>query len=429
MVTQLVTRPQLAPGNPDDDLQLPPESPPEMTARTKAAATSQRNVGVDWSAASTGAILPTPRSRAASELKRTRSRGPRLSYIAFAVTLLPLAILIAKSKSEYEDHLESTITAHPEIAQRLKAAFEHAEKSGSQQELADFLENGIYEVLPDGKFDDAFLPRHSWAHWILAIVAAAAFLAAIRLLFEPGESTTMQVLLVGLTTATVGIVMLLILQWLAELSQHFWMHGGSIITLIFYIIKFIGWSYRAALDPENGFVLSLIGFTFGVGLCEEIVKAIPILAATSMDRKLDWRGACGWGLASGIGFGIAEGIMYSGSQYNGIEGADIYMVRFISCVALHATWTAAAAIMIWQNQANLQSDTWYEWLLQLVLLVSVPMTLHGLYDTLLKRDLTPWALLVALASFGFLIFMIERARLGDVERSVTRSIRVGRASV
>jgi RsiW-degrading membrane proteinase PrsW (M82 family) len=153
------------------------------------------------------------------------------------------------------------------------------------------------------------------------------------------------------------------------------------------------------------------------------VKAIPILAATSMDRKFDWRGACSWGLASGIGFGIAEGIMYSASQYNGIAVADTYLVRFISCVALHATWTAAAAIMIWQNQAKLQTDTWYEWVLHLVLLVSVPMTLHGLYDTLLKRDLTPWALAVALASFGWLIFMIERARLGDVDanRRIARS--------
>jgi hypothetical protein len=375
-------------------------------------------VGADWLAASSGAILPTPRPPAAPDLRRAKSRGPRLLYISFAVTLLPLAVLIAKSKpeSEYEDRLKSTVAAHPEIAQRMKDAFEHAAKSGSDQELADFLENGIFDALPDGKFDDAFLPRHSWAHWVLAIAAAAAFLAAVRLLFEPGESTVVQVLLVGLTTATVGIVMLLSFQWLAELSQHFWMHGGGIITLIFYIIKFIGWSYHAALDPENGFVLSLVGFTFGVGLCEEIVKAAPILAATSTDRKFDWRGACAWGLASGIGFGIAEGIMYSASQYNGIEGADTYLVRFISCVALHATWTASAAIMIWKNQANLQTDTWYEWLMHLVLLVSVPMTLHGLYDTLLKRDLTPWALVVALASFGWLIFMIERARLGDLEK-------------
>jgi RsiW-degrading membrane proteinase PrsW (M82 family) len=387
------------------------------------------DVGADWLAASSGAILPTPRPRTAPELRRAKSRGPRFLYIAFAVTLLPLAILIAKSKSESEDRVENTIAAHPEIAQRMKAAFERAEKSGSREEVDDFFENGIYEILPDGKFEGAFLPRHSWAHWILGIAAAAAFLAAVRLMFEPGESTIVQVLLVGLTTATVGIVMLLIFQWLAELSQHFWMHGASIVTVIFYIVKFIGWSYRAALDQENGFVLSLVGFTFGVGLCEEIVKAIPILAATSMDRKFDWRGACGWGLASGIGFGIAEGIMYSGSQYNGIEGADVYLVRFISCVALHATWTAAAAIMIWQNQANLQADTWYEWLLHLVLLVSVPMTLHGLYDTLLKRELTPWALLVALASFGWLIFMIERARLGDVEKRAAPSIRMGQVSV
>src|SRR5207244_3665732 len=98
-------------------------------------------------------------------------------------------------------------------------------------------------------------------------------------------------------------------------------------------------------------------FTFGVGLCEELVKAIPILCATSMERKLDWRGACAWGLASGVGFGVAEGIMYSSDYYNGIAGFDIYLVRFLSCVALHASWTAAVAVMIWQNQANLEQDT------------------------------------------------------------------------
>src|SRR4051812_18481329 len=88
---------------------------------------------------------------------------------------------------------------------------------------------------------------------------------------------------------------------------------------------------------------------------------------------------------------------------------------FFSCVALHASWTGAVAMMIWHIQDKLEQDTWYEWLLQILLLISVPMTLHGLYDTLLKREMKLYALLVALASFAWLVLMIERARRDDDE--------------
>jgi len=39
-----------------------------------------------------------------------------------------------------------------------------------------------------------------------------------------------------------------------------------------------------------------------------------------------------------------------------------------------------------------------------------PMILHGLYDTMLKRDMAPWALLTALASFAWLAGLIEWSR-------------------
>jgi RsiW-degrading membrane proteinase PrsW (M82 family) len=52
------------------------------------------------------------------------------------------------------------------------------------------------------------------------------------------------------------------------------------------------------------------------------------------------------GLASGVGFGISEGIMYAGDHYNGISGGEIYIVRFVSCAALHAMWAASVGIAI-----------------------------------------------------------------------------------
>ena len=42
-----------------------------------------------------------------------------------------------------------------------------------------------------------------------------------------------------------------------------------------------------------------------------------------------------------------------------------------------------------------------------------PMLLHGLYDTLLKKELNLWALLTALASFGWFVWSLEKARQSE----------------
>src|SRR5205823_12009793 len=117
-----------------------------------------------------------------------------------------------------------------------------------------------------------------------------------------------------------------------------------------WIAKLIGLSYRAALDPDNGFWVSFIGFTLGVGLLEELCKIFPVVVRYCRVPDDNWRGAFLWGLASGAGFGIAEGVIYSANYYNGITGSGIYVVRFVSCVALHALWTGCAAITVQQKQ-------------------------------------------------------------------------------
>src|SRR5207248_1857839 len=58
--------------------------------------------------------------------------------------------------------------------------------------------------------------------------------------------------------------------------------------------------------------------------------------------------SCLWGMASGIGFGVAEGVMYSVRYYNGIAGFDAYLTRFAACVGLHAVWSASVGITLFQ---------------------------------------------------------------------------------
>jgi hypothetical protein len=47
-----------------------------------------------------------------------------------------------------------------------------------------------------------------------------------------------------------------------------------------------------------------------------------------------------------------------------------------------------------------------------------PMILHGLYDTLLKKEMDPWALLVGAASFVFFVWLQEREAHAETGRSM-----------
>jgi RsiW-degrading membrane proteinase PrsW (M82 family) len=180
-------------------------------------------------------------------------------------------------------------------------------------------------------------------------------------------------------------------------------------------VKFIGFSYRAALNPENGFWASFFGFTCGVGLCEELCKAIPVLIFLRGNTHAGWRAACLVGLASGVGFGVSEGITYSSDSYNGVATGLTYLVRFASCVALHAAWAGAVGLLMSQNQDYLgdggfdASDAGYF----LVYYLSLAMVLHGLYDTLLKKDYELWALSIAAVSFGWLAWLVWRCRSAE----------------
>src|SRR5260221_3628592 len=108
--------------------------------------------------------------------------------------------------------------------------------------------------------------------------------------------------------------------------------------------------------------------------------------------------------------------MYSGDMYNGILGGEAYLMRFVSCVALHAVWSAAVSIRLYERQRDIQGMRhWADYVFGSIRIVFVPMVLHGLYDTLLKQDHEFAALFVAVSSFAWLIWRVERARHRDLE--------------
>src|SRR6185436_10789598 len=115
-------------------------------------------------------------------------------------------------------------------------------------------------VLPGNRLEGALLARDSWAHWAFAILSSAAFAAAFAAISRRAAQDVRKLLAIGFFTATVGICLLLVCQWLAAAADGVWLHGHGIFMVLFYIAKLIGYSYRAALDPENGIILSCLGF-------------------------------------------------------------------------------------------------------------------------------------------------------------------------
>lgn len=266
----------------------------------------------------------------------------------------------------------------------------------------------LFALLPGRRIDGALLAHDSRAHWAFAALASLAFFG-VCLVFPRGAAEPRSLLGVAAFTATFGIALLLLFQVVAEVTQHLWVKGAGVLTIIFYVVKFVGFSYRAALDPSNGFMASMVGFTCGVGLCEELCKALPLIFHFRARASLDWRGALLWGLASGIGFGVSEGVHYAGEFYNGSSTGGIYVVRFVSCVALHAVWSAGVALTIARDPSRVQShDEWWSTALSVVQVLLVAMILHGLYDTLLKRDMSVLALATAVASVAWLVWLVER---------------------
>lgn len=77
-------------------------------------------------------------------------------------------------------------------------------------------------------------------------------------------------------------------------------------------------------------------------------------------------------------------------------------------------WAAAVGIVIYRNREMLRGDMeWTDWLLSFGKFLGVAMVLHGLYDTMLKRDMNAAALVVAAISFAWMARSIEQTRRAE----------------
>ncbi len=385
-----------------------PESRDERRAARARAAREREAEGADEAEDELDGLasrmVTRPRKKKSTTLKQTDSPAKKPAddnaetfhyHWVFLLALIPLTLTTVWPQESMEIRIQRLVAQQPGIE--------------AQAEEATSLDEFV-ALFPGGRLPGALFPRDTLGHWGIGIFAAASYLGLLFLMFPGSGKRTRRLFFTGLFTGTVGIFMLLFFQILAAMPRGLWIGGRGLGVLIFLVLKLIGYSYRCASDPDIGFWGSFFGFTIGVGLCEELCKALPIWYYLTNAKKTGWRGACLVGLASGIGFGVSEGIMYSGDMYNGIHGAQIYLVRFLSCVSLHAMWSGSVALLMYKNQDFLDVEGFGGILAGIFYYLGAAMILHGLYDTLLKHDLGYVALLIGFGSYFWLFKLVADSR-------------------
>ncbi len=166
---------------------------------------------------------------------------------------------------------------------------------------------------------------------------------------------------VGLFTMTVGIALALILQQLPFVSSLY------------------------SATNSASIVGRLIGFVLGVGIVEELTKALPIWWLYVHKRNEDSLSTIVFlGCISGFAFGVAEAVNYSLAYVLGFKfgmlGSGDYLLsqltRLITLPLLHAVWAGTACYFVALASVNRHVSKGL-----LIAGLVIAATLHGLYDS------------------------------------------------
>lgn len=127
------------------------------------------------------------------------------------------------------------------------------------------------------------------------------------------------------------------------------------------------------------FPLNIVGYICGVGLTEEMAKAIPLIFIYQRAKEpLLPQTLVYYGLMSGIAFGVFEGVEYQMGINTELDYTSAFFMniaRLTSLPFLHAIWCGIAGYFI--AFANLYP----KYRLSLFFLaITIPAVLHGLYD-------------------------------------------------
>jgi RsiW-degrading membrane proteinase PrsW (M82 family) len=144
-----------------------------------------------------------------------------------------------------------------------------------------------------------------------------------------------------------------------------------------------------------------------VGLFEEALKLLPALVAFSTKQVTRPSGLLFIGAASGLAFGVAEGVWMLGNFPDQPTLSSI-IVRLVGGAACHAVMTSLAVILfLWiRRRISLRPRFALELMLGIAAATAMA-TAHGLYDTLLAVNMRQAAGLL-MSGLVIVLLLVDR---------------------
>ncbi|MDZ7958415.1 MAG: PrsW family glutamic-type intramembrane protease [Aulosira sp. DedQUE10] len=236
--------------------------------------------------------------------------------------------------------------------------------------------------------------------WVLGIYYASIWGVVLQNLIRPRHFSWREILKCVAFTVFVGIPLLLFIQ------------------------KFPIFSFLYAAT-DWGLIPRLIGFVLGVGILEEVCKALPIYFFFLRPAKLiDPLTLAFYGTMSGLGFAISEGVVYSVVYAFGLVQGEIDIsayvltntIRFVCLPLFHAIWAGISGYFLGLAAINPSRQAAI-----IVIGIAIASVLHGLYDTfaggLLGLVVMAFSILLFVAYLQHSQQMIEDLRLAELTRS------------
>ena len=185
------------------------------------------------------------------------------------------------------------------------------------------------------------------------------------------------------------------------------------------------------LEKLDFFPLTLVAYILGVGVREELTKAIPLFLMVRFTSKIENPTAgIVLGIMSGIGFAITENVFYVFTNLNEALGAarrtgelghlvgPIYtnVVRMAMTPFFHGCLAGIFGYFI----ALAAVDRARRWPL-LVAGLAISATLHGFFDTMVPRS-PLWGVAVEALTFFLLLTYVLKARGLTTARELTHGL-------
>lgn len=153
--------------------------------------------------------------------------------------------------------------------------------------------------------------------------------------------------------------------------------------------------FNALYEAVNGGLgVRLLGFVLGVGLLEELCKALPVYLLLLRPGKLsNPQTSAFYGAMSGLGFAIAEGAAYSLRYAFGLSRGEIGLgsyvaantIRFVSLPLFHAILAGIVGYFMGLAAINPSRQGAI-----LLIGIAIASILHGLYNTFAAGILGPF---------------------------------------